>query len=156
MKINLQLVVMLALSVFVYNTSFSQSKTKQEPLSILVYNENVEPSLTASEMVKIQDVYGDKTEAYVLSNSQRVKDIKNILRNRVDIVDAGPKDLSTLPKLSQVELLNDYVPNVTRDFNFTPENFNPLKYKFNFYSRNSEIYWVDNTTYYIQIKSQYQ
>lgn len=156
MRINQKLLMVLVLSIFVYNNALSQTPTKQQPLTIVVFDENVNESLTGQELAQIREVYGDKTEEYVLNHSQRVKDIKNILRNRVEIVDAGSKDLSGLPKLSQVKLFNDYVPNLIRDFSFNPKNFNPLKYKFNFYSRNSEIYWVDNTTYYIEIKSQHQ
>jgi hypothetical protein len=156
MRINLQLLLVIVLSSLFYNTTLSQTENKQKPLSIVVYNENVNDPLTEVEMTQIQAVYGDKTIEYVLSHAQRVKDIKNILRNRVEIFDAGDKDLSGLPKLSQVELLNDYVPSLKKDYYFNAENFNPLKYKFNFYSRYSEIYWVDNTTYYIEIKSQHE
>ncbi len=156
MKLNLQVLVVFILCVFVYNNAISQNKEKQQPLPIVVYDENVNDPLTSLELAKIHEVYGDNAEVYILNRAQRVKDIKNILRNRVRVVDAGTKDLSGLPKLSQVELFNDFIPSVRRDFPFSPENFNPLKYKFNFYSRNSEIYWVDNTTYYIEIKSQHQ
>lgn len=155
MKVNLQLFVMLALVILVSNKAISQSKNKQEPLTVVVFNENVNAPLTSDELAKIQEVYGDNTEN-ILSRDQHLKVLKNILRNRVLIVDAGNKDLSGLPRLSQVALFNDFVPNLSRDFNFTPETFNPLKYKFDFYSRNSEIFWVDNTPYYIEIKSQHQ
>jgi hypothetical protein len=155
MKINLQLCGMLMMSVFIYGNAISQSKTIQEPLTIVVFGDNVDAPITLSELAKIQAVYGDNTED-ILNRDQHIKDIKNILRNRVVVFDAGTKDLSSLPKLSQVALFNDFVPNLTRDLSFSPENFNPLKYKFDFYSRNSEIYWVDNTAYYIEIKSQHQ
>lgn len=155
MRINLRLFVMITLSFLVYNTATSQSNNKQEPLKAVVFNENVNAPLSSSELAKIQAVYGENSEV-ILERAQQVKDIKNILRNRVVIVDAGTKDLSSFPKLSQVALFNDFVPNLTRDLSFNPENFNPLKYKFDFYSRNSNIYWVDNTTYYIEIKSQQQ
>lgn len=147
--------MMITLSFLVYNTATSQSNNKQEPLKAVVFNENVNAPLSSSELAKIQAVYGENSEV-ILERAQQVKDIKNILRNRVVIVDAGTKDLSSFPKLSQVALFNDFVPNLTRDLSFNPENFNPLKYKFDFYSRNSNIYWVDNTTYYIEIKSQQQ
>ncbi|MEZ4792981.1 MAG: hypothetical protein R2783_05840 [Gelidibacter sp.] len=156
MRLKLQVALVGILGIFVYNNALSQSKTKQKPLSIVVFDENVNEPLTAKELAQIEEVYGAETQASVLDRSQRIKDIKNILRNRVEIINAGEKDLSSFPKLSQVELFNDFMPNLTRDFSFNPENFNPLKYKFNFYSRNASIYWVDNTTYYIAIKSQHQ
>jgi hypothetical protein len=144
------------LCVFVHTNAISQSKTKQKPLSAVIFNENINEPLTDEELTKIQEVYGDKSNENVLNHSQRVKDVKNILRNRVEIVNAGDKDISSFPSLSEVSLFNDFVPTLTRDYNFNPEHFNPLKYKFNFYSRNSSIYRVDNTTYYIIIKSQHQ
>ena len=60
------------------------------------------------------------------------------------------------PLLSQVKLFDAFNKNIHRDKVFNPNNFNPLKYKLSFYSRNGATYKVDNTNYYIIIKSQYQ
>ncbi|VAW36026.1 hypothetical protein MNBD_GAMMA01-1060, partial [hydrothermal vent metagenome] len=38
---------------------------------------------------------------------------------------------------------------------FNKNTFNPLKYTFDFYSRGGYMYKVDNTNYFIIIKSQY-
>lgn len=156
MKINLNVVLLFILSSFVYQNANSQSKTQSKPLPVIIYNDNVNEPLTMKELAQIKEVYGDNAEVDILNRPQRVKDIKNVLRNRVEIFDAGDKDLSSMPKLSQVELFDDYVPSLNRDFNFNPNNFNPLKYKFSFYSRNSSTYHVDGTGYYIIIKSQHQ
>ncbi len=156
MKIKLKAVLLLILSILVHQNSISQTQDLNKPLPVVIYNDNVNEPLTVKELAQIKEVYGDNAEIDILSRPQRVKDIKNILRNRVEIFDAGDKDLSSLPKLSKVELFDDYIPSISRDFNFNPKNFNPLKYKFNFYSRNSSTYHVDGTGYYIIIKSQHQ
>lgn len=135
-----------------------QTSTTSEDTTLTVhYDDNVKKSLSLKEEAQIREVYGSNAEDYVLNRPQQLKDIKNILRNRIEIVDAGMKDLSSITRLSEVELFNDLVPNLTRDSNFDPQSFNPLKYKFNFYSRDiTKYYWVDNTSFLIIIKSQYQ
>lgn len=156
MNISLRFWMILAVNILIGHTAISQSPAKQEPLTVVTFADNVKEPLTSKELLQIKEVYGLKTDEVILNHTQRVKDIKNILRNRVVIVDAGNKDLSPLKKLSQVELLDGLQGSVTRDVIFDPTDFNPLKYKFNFYSRHSDMYWVDNTKYFIVIKSQYQ
>ena len=63
-------------------------------------------------------------------------------------------------KLSQYDLLTTVSLNkkcnlaLTHDTgeNFSPERFNPLKYFFPFYEKNSTVYRVDGTNYVIRIK----
>jgi hypothetical protein len=138
------------------NFSFSQSSIKKEPLKHVNYNINVDLPLNKKELLQIKEVYGDKAENDILSKPQRLKDIKNILRNRVEIIQYQNKSLSGFKLLSEVSLFNDYNNNLKRDLIFDKTNFNPLKYQFDFYSRNSSTYRVDNTQYLIVIKSQHQ
>ena len=153
MKIISRLLSLVIFGILISSTAFSQTKREsQKPLSVIVYNANVEASLTAEELRFITEVYGDKTQDDVLNQPHILKEIKNILRNRVEIMNAGDKNLDALQKLSSVDLVNmESVP----EFSFNPKTFNPLKYNFNFYSRNSSYYHVDNTSFYIYIKSQY-
>lgn len=136
--------------------AYSQLKENQHALTVVNYNDNVNDPLTANELNQILEAYGENAMHGVLNNPQQVKDIKNILRNRVEIVDAGMKDLSPLKKLSSVGLFNESQQNRTQDFNFNPRTFNPLNYNFNFYSREGSIVHVDNTSYYVVIKSQFE
>ena len=153
MKINSRLLSLVIFGILISSTAFSQTKREsQKPLSVIVYNANVEASLTAEELRFITEVYGDKTQDDVLNQPHILKEIKNILRNRVEIMNAGDKNLDALQKLSSVDLVNT---ESVSDFSFNPKTFNPLKYNFNFYSRNSSYYHVDNTSFYIYIKSQY-
>lgn len=121
------------------------------------YSNNVNKPLTDAELAMINEVYGDQTEEYVLNNSNFLKNIKNILRNRVEIMELENKDLSSFRTLSSVPLNNEFNKNLLRDNVFNPKTFNPLKYDFNFNSRDLiKYYRVDNTNYLIVIHSQYQ
>ncbi|OIQ21633.1 hypothetical protein [Lacinutrix sp. MedPE-SW] len=156
MKLKLLFLCAIALFLSVYSVS-AQTK-KQNPLPVINYNENVNADLTKKELAFIKEVYADKANEYVLSKPQRIKDIKNILRNRISIVEHANKDLSSYKPLSSVKLFNNYNKTLTRDNVFNMETFNPLKYNFNFYTRDMSTitYRIDNTNYLINIKSQYQ
>jgi len=155
MKIRLLLAMNFLFCGIAINVN-AQSKTYKQPLSVINYNNNVNAPLKSKELSQIQEVYSNKAKDYVLSKPQRLKDIKNILRNRVVIT-----TISYLQKqkkceaLSQVPLFNIYNKSLTRSV-FNELNFNPLKYNFDFYSRGTSMYRVDNTNYFIIIKSQYQ
>lgn len=121
------------------------------------YSNNVNKPLTDAELAMINEVYGDQTEEYVLHNSNFLKNIKNILRNRVEIMELENKDLSSFRTLSSVPLIKAFNSSILRDNVFNPKTFNPLKYDFNFNSRDLiKYYRVDNTNYLIVIHSQYQ
>uniref|UniRef100_UPI00404AFF6C hypothetical protein n=1 Tax=Gelidibacter sp. TaxID=2018083 RepID=UPI00404AFF6C len=157
MKIQTKLVFLFIISVLACNVMFSQKKDTRQPLRLVKYKPNVDAPLTAKELAQIKEVYGDKTQSDVLNHPQRVKDFKHLLRNRVEIREI-PSTENQKPclLLSEVSLFDSNVPNLTRDKTFNPETFNPLKYNFNFFARGGYMYKVDNTNYFIIIKSQYQ
>lgn len=155
MKIRLLLAITILFCCFALNVD-AQSKSYKQPLTIVKYNDNVNLPLTSKELSQIQEVYADKTNEYVLSKPQRLKDVKNILRNRVQIVNIpNIHDQKPCKLLSEVSLFDAYVDNLERDVFFNKNTFNPLKYTFDFYSRGGYMYKVDNTNYFIIIKSQY-
>lgn len=132
-----------------------QKSKQRNPLPLAIYNDNVKMPLTANERAQIIEVYGDSADKYVFSNPHRLKSIKHILRNRVEIkLITDDNNKKACPKLSEVDVFEGIDSDVNKTFN--PNSFNPLKYNFNFYSRAAGIYQVDNTNYYIIIKSQYQ
>ena len=141
---------------FTINGVIAQSKNYKQPLAVITYNKNVNAPLTIIELNQLKEVYGDKLQQYVLNIPQRVNDIKNILRNRVKIITiTNPKKQKGYKLLSQVSLFKAYNKNLTREV-FSAQNFNPLKYNFNFFSRGILMYSVDNTDYFVIIKSQHQ
>lgn len=123
----------------------------------ITYKENVNAPLTSSELQMINEVYQEFSQSDILDRPQRLKEIKNILRNRVEIYQENKKNLATLTKLSQVSLFNTYNETIERDLVFNPNTFNPLKYQFNFDSRRlTKRYRVDNTNYVIVVYAQHQ
>ena len=157
MKIRLELLLVGLMTVFVCYSAVSQSKAQRQSLPIVNYNDNVNSPLTTLEMAQLKEVYGDQLQNLILDRPQRVKDIKNILRNRIIFKKVKPgKAAKNYPLLSTIPLFDTYVENLKRDVVFDEHSFNPLKYEFDFYSRNSYIFHIDNTDYYVIIKSQHQ
>lgn len=100
---------------------------------------------------RIQEVYADKTQELVLNRPSRLNYLNDILQNRFKIEESINSSEDKFPKLSQVELLNKYNPNLTRDEVVDINTFNPLKYNFDFLSKMTMVYRVDNTDYIIVI-----
>jgi hypothetical protein len=133
------------------------SQVKRHPLPLAVYGDNLDSPLTQKERGFILEVYGDYAQKYVFDNPQRLKDLKNLLRNRVVIEkNEQLRKKKDVVKLSSMPLFNSYVPDLTRDSNFNPNSFNPLKYNLEFFSNEAKLYVVDGSDYIILIKSQYQ
>jgi hypothetical protein len=130
------------------------SLTNAQTSSTVKYDANVKAPLTNKENVQLQEVYGEMLQDYVLNNPQRLKDIKNILRNRVSVVEL-PNFKKEVTLLSQVPLFSNYNKNLSRK-RFDKDTFNPLKYNFDFYSKDTKMYRVNHTNFYIIIKSQYE
>jgi hypothetical protein len=121
------------------------------------YDSNVSAPLTSNELALIIEVYGDTANENVLDNPQRLTDIKNILRNRIEIKTISKSsDQKACPLLSEVPLMDYYVSNLQRDTVFNPQTFNPLKYLFQYHAYGSYLYRVDGTDYFIIVKSQHQ
>jgi hypothetical protein len=155
MNIKFLLPLAFIFSVLTINTCFSQNNQNQKPLKHAVFNDNVDAPLTVNELMKINEVYGVHAEEDILSKPQRLKDVKNILRNRVEIKKIENKDLSSFTNLSSVPLFNHYNIALSRDVSYNANTFNPLKYQFNFHSRGgSKTYRFDNSPYLVIIKSQ--
>lgn len=153
MKRLLLLIVVIILPISI----FGQQKIKKNPLPLATFGDNVKLPLTAQERNQVIEVYGEFADKYVFNKPQMLKNIKQILRNRVVIKKINnPNEKKDGPKLSEVSLFNPYVKSLKRDNSFNPQSFNPLKYNFDFYSIGTAMYQVDNTNYYIIIKSQHQ
>lgn len=137
--------------------SIAQQKLKQTP-KIVKYKENVKAPLTAKELANLKEVYADKLNEYVLSKPNRLKDFKHLLRNRIQIQEM-PKLIQHSEKfslLSEAGLFNSYNKSLKADTSFNINTFNVLKYNLQFYNNGTKIYRIDNTNYFIIIKSQFQ
>ncbi|NNC45156.1 MAG: hypothetical protein HKN99_04670 [Winogradskyella sp.] len=137
--------------------SDAQTPTLKSSISEIHYDANVNNPLTTIELKQIKEVYGEYADKYVLDHPERLKGVKNILRNRVIIEEiSDPKYSKEGELLSKVSLFTSFVKDLTRDDVFNPQTFNPLKYNFEFYSKHASAFKVDGTNYIIIIKSQYQ
>ncbi len=136
-------------------SGFAQYKVKPRVVKVVAYNDNVKQSLTTQEMDFLVEAYDDKLEEYILSRPQRLKDVKDILRNRVKIELASNNEKSPyMPLLSTVPLFTNYNSKLERDVYFDKNDFNPLKYQFHFHGFGTAMYRIDNTNYVVIIKPQ--
>lgn len=151
-----KLLIILSLVFIPFCVSSQQSKHKN-PLRLAKFNDNVKLPLTANERAQIIEIYGDSADKLVFNIPNRLKSIKHILRNRVVVkLITDKKSIKACPKLSEVSFFGKTDSDSEGKKLFNPNSFNPLKYGFDFYSRAAAMYHVDNTNYYIIIKSQYQ
>ena len=120
------------------------------------YKPNVKAPLTNKEKKMIVDVYGlEAANKYIFGIPQLLKDTKHLLRNRVKIFELTNKDISDLKNLSDIPLFNHF-QNIERDHLINENNFNPLKYDLNFYSKETQYIRIDNTQKVIIITSQFE
>ncbi|MBC2846689.1 hypothetical protein [Winogradskyella flava] len=146
-----RILIVLVFTISSHNVLLSQDSSK-----FVKYPDNIDNPLTTEEKGMIIDAYGEQAaNKYIFNIPQRLKNTKHILRNRFEIVEIKNKDLSKLKKLSDVPLFNVYKKN-KRDKVVDIKNFNPLKYQFHFYSKEAEYVRIDDTSYVIIIKSQFQ
>lgn len=156
MKLKLLYAFAFVFTFSICNTS-AQSQKKQH-LKLVKYKDNVNAPLTNKERSMLEEVFLDKLDEYVLNRPQRLKNIKHFLRNRVEIKKM-PKLIKNTQKytlLSQVGLFNLYNKKLEFDKTFNKEKFNPLKYNLERHGHGGRIYRIDNTSYFILIKSQHQ
>ncbi len=135
-------------------TAHAQSISNDSGSKTIVFNSNVNLPLSGIEKRMLSEVYDETLKNNILDNPPRLKSIKNIIRNRVKILNMPnyPKDYTLL---SQVPLFDKYNASMKREV-FDKSTFNPLKYNFDFYANSTQVFRVDKTDYYIVLKSQNQ
>ena len=154
MKYIVRVVLTLFLTSLSFN-GFAQSEVNPRVVKVVSYNDNVKQALTTQEMDFLVETYGDKLEENILSRPERLKDVKDILRNRVKIELASNNEKSAyMPLLSTVPLFKNYNSKLERDVYFDKNTFNPLKYQFHFHGFGTSMYRIDNTKYVVIIKPQ--
>ena len=146
----------LLVSLFYYNCNSQNTNRSYASLKVVKYDVNVNTPFSANEMLQLQEVYGASLEKEILSRPNRVLSMKNLLRNRI-VIEKRPnlRDQKECTLLSEVPLFDAFVSTLQRDSVFNPQEFNPLKYTFSFYSRGEHMYRVDGTNYFILIKFQH-
>ena len=134
--------IKLLVLFFSSSFAFSQSYT----INSLNTNseKNVDYPLTSQELSFIENAFDDETLKRINKIKPLEKYVKDILRNRVQILNKKYQTNENLPKLSSVST-------ITTIKKFNTNNFNPLIYNFDFDSQKSQIYRVDGTDLVINI-----
>ena len=127
---------------FSFSFIFSQSD-KHNPW-IIELGESVTNPLTSQEISFIKSALGEEAYYRIINVKALEQNIKDILRNRVQILTKRYFPSEKFPKLSSIT-------NSNSSQIFNKHNFNPLLYDFDFESFESQIYRVDGTDYIINI-----
>ena len=128
--------------LFTFSFVFSQSDKHNS--WIIQLGDDVNNPFTNQEIKFIKSALSEQAYNRVINIRALEQNIKDILRNRVQILKKRFYASEKFPKLSSVTNFNS--PKV-----FRKNNFNPLLYDFDFESLESQIYRVDGTDYIINI-----
>ena len=134
----------ITLSVLFFSCSLAFSQSDNTDSLITDSNKNINYPFTTKELSFIENAFDDETLKRINKIKSLEKYVKDILRNRVQILNKKYQSNENLPKLSSVNSL-------TKTINFNKNNFNPLLYNFDFDSQRSQIYRVDGTDLLINI-----
>ena len=127
---------------FTFSFIFSQSD-RHNPW-IIELGESVTNPLTSQEIRFIKSALGEEAYNRIINVKALEQNIKDILRNRVQILTKRFFPFEKFPKLSSITNSNSSPI-------FNKYNFNPLFYDFDFESFESQVYRVDGTDYLINI-----
>ena len=84
----------------------AQNDFKKHNEWITHYPSNVEAPFSNDELKKVEEAYGLEFKKEILTNRILLKDIKDILRNRVEVFNAEKKNISSITNLSTLPLHN--------------------------------------------------
>ena len=127
---------------FTFSFIFPQSD-KHNPW-IIELGDSVTNPLTNQEIRFIKSALGEEAYYRIINIKALEQNIKDILRNRVQILTKRYIPSEKIPKLSSIT-------NSNSSQIFDKYNFNPLLYDFDFESFESQVYRVDGTDYIINI-----
>ena len=134
----------IKLLVLFFSCSFAFSQSDMINFSDTNPEINVDYPFTSQELSFIENAFDDETLKRINKIKPLEKYVKDILRNRVQILNKKYQTNENLPKLSSVSTF-------TTIKKFNTNNFNPLLYNFDFDSQKSQIYRVDGTDLVINI-----
>ena len=132
------------LSLLFFSCSFLFSQSDKIDSWSYNSNKNLEYPFNTQELSFIDNAFDDETLKRINKIKALEKYVKDILRNRVQILNKKYHTNENLPKLSSVSSAA-----ITKIFN--KNSFNPLLYNFDFDSQISQIYRVDGTDYIINV-----
>jgi len=129
--------------------------TKKKPVPVINYLENVKAPFTLNEINMLKGFYKDKYEDYVLNDVNMARALKHLIRNRIRIEkipnSEGIKKYRNLPSIR----INTDDPSLDRNGTFNMTLFNPFNYKFQFFSKTTQLFKIEKTNYFLIIKPQH-
>ena len=134
----------IKLLVLFFSCSFAFSQSDMINSLNTNSEKNIDYPLTSQELSFIENAFDDVTLKRINKIKPLQKYVKDILRNRVQILNKKYQTNENIPKLSSVSTF-------TTIKKFNTNNFNPLLYNFDFDSQKSQIYRVDGTDLIINI-----
>lgn len=100
----------------------------------------------------INEAYGEYANQVVFSNQLRKEQFKNLLENRIVILNEESFEGDKYVKLSDVEMIDSNQNFAKFSGGFDAQSFNPFKYQLAFFSNKTKIYRVDNSNLILVIK----
>ncbi|PSG91769.1 hypothetical protein [Aurantibacter aestuarii] len=149
------ILISCALVAFCFSNSvLSQTKNKKQELNKL---EVLKAPLSEKEKSLIVEAYSLEYLNLVQKNKSLEIRFKDILRNRVRLTEVVYKEkLDLYPLLSSIGFYTEFNKNLDKDKAFNKENFNVLKYNFNFDSDINYAVRIDNTNFILRVDSQFK
>lgn len=138
MKKTLQKLFIVSVLLYGANNAFSQITTSAI---------NSAPS---DNNRKIEEVYGPN---FFDNKQDLLRHFHHLLSYRIEYKNLPPTTDEKYPKLSAVPLMNKH-GEISIDRGFNPNTFNPLRYELNFFSKQTQIYRIDDSDYVLIIKPQ--
>lgn len=131
---------------FILFFSFLNIYSQHSDHNLWIYDisENVKEEFTDKEIIFIKDAYGNSGYKRIVAIKGLEKYIKDILRNRVQILKK-----KFLPN-ENIKNLNSVRSKISTS-NFSLNDFNPLLYNFDFESKYNQVYRIQGTDYIINI-----
>jgi hypothetical protein len=115
-------------------------------------SQNLTTPITLHEIeLKIEEVYG---RSFIENNTTLVQFFNKLLKERITYITQERTSDEKYIKLSSLSILNKNNSNLRPDSQFIANEFNPLKYNMNFYSKITEVYRFDNSDILIVIAPQ--
>tara|TARA_Y100001978_G_C23580649_1_gene378806 strand:+ start:32 stop:463 length:432 start_codon:yes stop_codon:yes gene_type:complete len=126
-----------------FTCSFIFSQSNKHDSWIIKFDQNVYLPLTEQEEIFIISAFGKNFFKRIVETNALEIYYKDILRNRVKVLFKKYHEGESLNKLSSLHNTNRI---------FDKNNFNPLIYDFDFESKKSQAYRVEDTDYIVIIK----
>ncbi len=146
------LIMFFLLASTVSVTLHGQSNTKSITQPVIIPS-NVDANLTQKESAFLLEVFNDKLDQYILNSPNRLRAMKHLLRNRIEVKFIQNITGMKYENLNDVPMFTAYNTSLERDTLYNEDTFNALKYDLPFFgAKGKHIYRINNTNHFLIIK----